>query len=142
MFGGLFGVSKKNSLIRELLELRMRSLGFSDINEKLKIKQMGTFKLMSTPEATLVVILDTIIVQQSRGLLLVDIIKSIEGQRKRMGSDYIQFNEILRLAVDQDSGAAVLAYCCYRLDIEHYGVMDVEDVGLAISEAAPVILNW
>ena len=45
MFDFVFGGKQKLELIRELLEQRMRGIGFDDMDSKLQIKQMSNFQL-------------------------------------------------------------------------------------------------
>lgn len=49
MFDFLFGGKRKLELIRELLEQRMRDLGFDDMESRLKVKELGNVELMGTP---------------------------------------------------------------------------------------------
>jgi hypothetical protein len=138
----MFGIGKRNALVRELLEQRMRASGFDDMSARLKVKEMGTFKLMGVPEGTIVNILETIIREQSRGVLLVDIIKGIENTRRRTGGMPTEFNAILRKAIGSNPSDAVYEYCAYRMVVEHYGVMDVNQVVDAVNKASPIIATW
>ena len=136
------GLGKRNALVRELLEQRMRASGFDDMGARLKVKEMGTFKLMGVPEGTLVNILETIIREQSRGALLVDIIKGIENRRRRAGGMPAEFNDILRETIGPNPANAVYLFCEYRMVVEHYGVMDADQVAEAINIASPIIATW
>jgi|TARA_B100000780_G_C20964395_1_gene385001 hypothetical protein len=138
----MFGIGKRNALVRELLEQRMRASGFDDMNARLKVKALGTFKLMGVPEGTIVNILETVIREQNRGELLVNIIKGIENKRRRLGGIPRDFNNILQKSIGQNPSEAVFEFCAYRVEVEHYGVMDFDQVTDAVNQAAPVIAEW
>lgn len=140
MFEFLFGGKKKMELIRELVEQRMMDEGYTDIEYKLRIKQMGNVELMSTPEANLVTILETVLQLQKRGALLVPILNKIEDHRKRLGHDPDTFNTIMEIARDiKTSGDGFVMYCKYRMDIETGGVMTEGQFMRAMEQAMPIL---
>ena len=53
-----------------------------------------------------------------------------------------EFNDILREAAGANPSYAVFAFCKYRIDVEHYGVMDEDQVVDAVDKALPVIATW
>ncbi len=141
MFGGLFGENRKNALIRELLEMRMRAAGFDDIEHRLRVKQLGKMELLGSPEATLVWIIEAVIKNEKRGAQLFQTLQLVEGQRKPRG-DYLRFNEILSEADHGNPGTALFDYCYYRLELEHYGVVTPEQCLQAIGTAIHEIKDW
>lgn len=66
MFDFLFGGKKKLELIRELVEQRMRDVGFDDMDSRLKVKQLSNLQLMGTPEAAIVTIIEATLKMQQR----------------------------------------------------------------------------
>ena len=120
MFDFFFGGKDKLELIRELLEQRMRALGFDDIDSKLKVKQLGNMQLIGTPEGTLVSIIETVVKLQKSGVLIWQIIDKLENHRRSTGHDANEFNYIMKIANSaQTAGDAVPMYCKYRLDLEY-----------------------
>jgi hypothetical protein len=138
----MFGFGKRNALIRELLEQRMRAAGFDDMESRLKVKELGSFKLLASPEGTIVGIVEIVINQQRNGVLLADIIKKIENKRRRIGGMPLEFNELLQLAIGPNPSLAVFEFCAYRIEVEHYGVMTKEQVYEAVDKATQIIATW
>ena len=120
MFDFLFGGKQKIELIRELLEQRMRDIGYDDMHFRLQIKQMGNMQLMGTPEGTLVSIIETVIKLQRSGVLITQIIDKLEDHRRRIGHDASSYLTIKQTAQSRDdAGSAIPMYCKYRLDLEY-----------------------
>ena len=142
MFDFLFGSEKKLSLIRELLEQRMRRSGYDELEYRLEVKRLGNNQLIGTPEGTIVTILETIFKMQKNGLMLGQIISSIESHREKIGSDKNEFNEILNVAQGSNSGECVTQYCSYRIYIEHNSMLNPSEVEDVIIEAMKEISNW
>jgi hypothetical protein len=138
----MFGFGKRNALIRELLEQRMRAAGFDDMDSRLKVKQLGTLKLASTPEGTIVGIIERVIREQSQGIFIVDILKGIENSRRRLGGMPPEFNQIIRHAIGDNPHVAIFEFCAYRIEVEHYGVMEKDQVYEAADKAAQAIAAW
>jgi len=138
MFDFLAGGKRKLNLIRELLERRMSAEGYDALTYKLQIKELSNTQLLSTPEGSLVTILETVVKGQKRGMLLVNIISNIENHRKRLGTHPETFNEILQLTLGDNPGAAVGVYCVYRMDLEHPNILSeeqtMESIMLAMEE--------
>ena len=127
MFDFVFGGKQKLELIRELLEQRMRGIGFDDMDSKLKIKQMSNFQLIGTPEGTLVSIIEIFVKLQKSGMLIWQVIDKLENQRQRIGHNADDFNSIMNIARNPNkAGEAVPMYCSYRLDLE-YPMQEISD---------------
>jgi len=125
MFDFLFGGKKKLNLIRELIERRMADSGYDEIQYQLKIKELTNLQLMSTPEGTLVTIMETIFKLQNKGLLLNQAIARVEDHRSKLGVNSRRYLAIIELTRDIDkAGIAVFRYCEYRLEIENPGVLN------------------
>lgn len=142
MFDFIFGGKRKLELIRELLEQRMREVGFDDMDSRLRVKELGKLQLMGTPEGAIVTIVETVIKSQRQGALLASILSSIENHRKSLGSDPQEFAEIIELARSPQAGNSVGAYCFYRLNIEHPGRVSFEQCMRALDQRAQEIASW
>jgi hypothetical protein len=142
MFDFVFGGKRKMELIRELLEQRMREEGFDDMDSRLRVKELGKFQLLGTPEGGIVTIVETVIKSQKQGALLASILSSIENHRKALGHDPHEFAEIINMASGPQAGASVGAYCFYRLNIEHPGRVSVEQCMRALDQSAQEIATW
>ena len=142
MFDFIFGGKRKLELIRELLEQRMREEGFDDMDSRLQIKGLGNIQLIGTPEGGIVTIVETVIKSQRQGALLASILSSIENHRKNLGSDPQEFAEIINMARGSEAGDSVGAYCYYRLNIEHPGIVSIEQCMRALSQCAQEIASW
>ena len=141
MFDFMFGGKKKIELIRELLEQRMRDIGFDDMESRLKIKEMGTVQLMGTPEAALVTIIETVVKLQKKGLLIRQILEAIEDHRKSLGQNLYEYMEILKMASGSEAGWAISRYCFYRLNIEAPGRINEEQFENAFMLAAQELMK-
>lgn len=139
MFDFLFGGKKKIELIRELVEQRMRDHGFTDIDSRLKVKELGNMELMGTPEAAIVTIIETVITAQRRGMLLGQILLELESHRKSLGHNPSDFNEILDMARGPSAGDAVPFYAFYRINIEAPGRVTEDQFFNAFNQAAQVL---
>lgn len=128
MFDFLFGGKKKIEFIRELVEQRMRDLGFDDMDSRLKVKQLSNLELIGTPEAGIVTVLEAVIKMQKQGISIRQILESIENHRKNLGHDAAKFSSLLNLASgsSEEAGSAVPMYCFYRLNMEAPGRMSEE----------------
>ena len=142
MFDFMFGGKRKMELIRELLEQRMREEGFDDMDSRLKVKELGSLQLIGTPEGGLVTIVDTFVKSQRQGVLLSQILASIENHRKSLGSDPQKFSEIIEIARGAEAGYSVGFYCHYRLGIEHPGLFSLEQCMKAFNQCAQEIATW
>jgi hypothetical protein len=141
MFDFLFGGKRKLELIRELVEQRMRDVGFDDMDSRLKVKQLGNMQLMGTPEAAIVTIIETTIKMQQQGMLLVQIIDALEMQRKSLGSDLSKYSEIMRIARGPNAGGAVPLYAQYRVNLEAPGRMSDDQFYNAFAKAMEVFAS-
>jgi hypothetical protein len=139
MFDFAFGGKRKLELIRELLEQRMREEGFDDMDSRLQVKQLGKLQLLGTPEGGIVTIVETVTKSQRQGALLASILSSVENHRKSLGSDPHEFAEIMKLARGPQAGDSVVAYCFYRLNIEHPGRVSIEQCMRALTQCVPEI---
>ena len=135
MFKYLFGEDKKIALIREMLEQRMRTSGFDDLEYRLHIKQMSKLQLMETPEAAIIVIMETIINSQKARVFLPHIFVEIEKHRSRIGHEPELFKIALELAQENDE-LAVPNYINYRIQIEAPGRMNEEQFVNSFNTAA------
>ena len=143
MFDFMFGGKRKLALIRELLEQRMREEGFDDMDFRLQVKELGNFQLLGTPEGVIVTIVETVIKSQKKGLLLSQILASIENYRKKLsGSDLQGFSEIMNIASGPQAGESVGLYCYYRISIEHPGRVSQEQCMKALEQCAQEIATW
>tara|TARA_B110000503_G_scaffold95977_1_gene144423 strand:- start:1272 stop:1700 length:429 start_codon:yes stop_codon:yes gene_type:complete len=142
MFDFLFGGAKKLSLIRELLEQRMRRSGYDELEYRLEVKRLGNTQLVGSPEGTIVTILETIFKMQKNGMMLGQIITSIENHRQKIGNDQNEFNQILKVAQGANPGECVTQYCSYRIYIEHNSMLNPSEVEDVIMEAMKEIPNW
>ena len=134
MFDFLFGGKKKIELIRELLEQRMRAVGFDDLDSRLKVKSLGNMELLGTPEGAIVSIIETIIKMQGQGILLGQILSSLENHRKSLGQDPETFKEILSISRGSQAGASVPMYVHYRVGIEAPDRMSDDQINRAIEQ--------
>lgn len=137
MFDFLFGGKRKLAFIRELLEQRREEIGYRS-----EVRGMGKLQLLSTPEGTIVTIIETIIGLQKRGMLLHQILSSIENYRKRTGHNHNGFDEILKLSMGDLPGASVPAYCNYRILLEHHGCLTDEEVENIIEKTVLEMRGW
>ena len=138
----MFGGKRKLELIRELLEQRMREEGFDDMDSRLKVKELGKIQLIGTPEGAIVTIVETIIKSQRQGVLLNQILASIENHRKSLGSDPQEFSEIISMASGPQAGESVGVYCYYRINIEQPGRVSHEQSMKALELCAQEIATW
>ena len=141
---GLFLNEKiKLELICKLLAQRIRNLGFDEL-ECRKVKELNKMQLLGTPEGTIVTLIENIISLQRQGMLIGQIINSIENQRKTIGSNSIEFSEICNLTTGsiEESGNAIPLYCLYRVNIEYQGIITEEEFGYAFMEATQEIMNY
>jgi hypothetical protein len=143
MFDFLFGGKRKLELIRELLEQRMRDIGFIDMESKIKIKELGNMQLMGTPEGAIVTIIELVLELQKKGLFITNIIDSIEEHRKCLGQDKTELLKILKLTSGSadEAGAAIPIYCWYRLNIESPGIMTEEQFQNAFVQATEMLMK-
>jgi hypothetical protein len=143
MFDFLFGGKKKLELIRELLEQRMRGLGFDNMEYRLHVKQMSNLQLMGTPEAAIITIVESVFKLQKQGMIIAGIIQTIEDHRKSLGHNEFEFGRILSMATGtiSQAGEAIPEYCYYRLDIEQPGKMTDEQFINAFTQAAHALKN-
>ena len=145
MFDFIFGGKKKLNLIKELLEQRMRVAGFDDLEYRLKVKNMSNIQLLGTPEATIVTIVDLVLRLQESGILLYEVLSKIENHRAKIGSDPKEFGRIFRQAKSvrsEDAGAAVPAYCIYRVYLEHSNVISENQVLSAMFQATNALTGF
>jgi hypothetical protein len=139
MFDFLFGGKRKLELIRELTEQRMREVGFDDMHHRIQVKQLSNLQLISTPEGTIVTILESVLKMQRQGLLLVQILNSIESHRRSTGHDPNTFAEIIALARGQNAGDSVPMYVLYRVNLEAPGRMTEDQVFSAMNHAMQIL---
>jgi hypothetical protein len=124
MFDVVFGGKKKLNLTRELVEQRMRSSGFDDLESRLQVKNLSNFQLSGTPEAAIISIIEVTLKLQKKNLFLSQILVAIEKHRERLGSEPDRFNQILQVTQSpnvEQASTAVFLYCIYRVDIENTG---------------------
>jgi hypothetical protein len=137
----LYGGKRKLELIRELLEQRMRDHGFNDLEYRIKVKEMSNIQLMGTPEGAIVTIIESVIKMQKQGLLLGQILLSIEEHRKSLGHNAHEFNEILNIARGTSAGDAVPLYTLYRVNTEAPGKVTEEQFSNAFIQATQFLMS-
>jgi hypothetical protein len=137
MFDFIFGGKRKLEFIRELVEQRMRDIGFDDMEHRLKVKEMGNFQLMGTPEGTIVTIIENVFKLQKQGLMIGQILMAIENQRKSTGQNLVEFREILNVASGSidEAGSAIPIYCFYRMNVEYPGKVNEDQFMNAFAQA-------
>ena len=141
MFDFLFGGKRKLELIRELLEQRMRDHGFNDMEHRIKVKEMSNLQLMGTPEGAIVTIIESVMKMQKQGLLLGQILISIEEHRKSLGHNASEFHEILTVARGSSAGDAVPMYTLYIVNIEAPGRVTEEQFTNAFIQATQFLMS-
>lgn len=142
MFEFLFGGKRKIELIRELLEQRMREIGFDDMSYRLRIKELGNAQLIGTPEGGIVTIVETAIKLQKKGVSLPSIITAIENHRKSAGHSPNAFFEIMQMANKNEFDNSITAYCLYRLEIEDPGKVSMHQCIRAVNQSVQEIESW
>jgi hypothetical protein len=142
MFDFLYGGKERLDLIRELLRQRVLEVGFGDLESKSKISALGNFKLVQTPEALIVLVVDTVKKRLQIGHPLHKILTSLESDRRRTGEDTAAFNEILSASrggkESEFEGLKALSmsmYIHYRMDIENPGLMTRDQINRAIEQS-------
>jgi hypothetical protein len=142
MFDFLFGGEKKLSLIRELLEQRMRRAGFDQMEYRLEVKRLGKIQILGTPEAAVVTIVETLIKMVKQEVPAFQIIESIENHRKNLGHNASEFREIINIAKSEDFGPSLFQYCRYRMSLEHNSLLTPLEVDYVASNAFEEIRQW
>lgn len=137
----IFGGKRKLELIRELVEQRMRDIGFDDMESRLKVKEMGNFQLIGTPEGTIVTIIENVFKLQKQGLMISQILVAIENQRKSTGQNLAEFREIQNVATGSidDAGSAIPMYCFYRMNVEYPNMINEDQFMNAFSQAVNIV---
>lgn len=141
MFDLFFGGKRKLELIRELIEQRMRELGFDDMHHRIQLKQLSNLQLIGSPEGTIVTILEAVIKMQRQGVLLVQILNSLENHRKSTGQDSHVFADIIETARGPNAGESVPMYVLYRVEVEAPGRMTEEQIYRAMDHAMQILNN-
>jgi hypothetical protein len=143
MFDFIFGGTRKLELIRELLEQRIREMGFTDMESRLKIKEMGNFQLIGTPEGTIVTIVEMVLKMQRQGQLIRQILETIENQRRGLGHNVIEYSEILSLTrgSSEQASEAIPSYCFYRINLEYPGHMTEDQFASAFMQATQMLIR-
>jgi hypothetical protein len=115
----------------------MRDIGFDDMEHRLKVKEMGNFQLMGTPEGTIVTIIENVFKLQKQGLMIGQILMAIENQRKSTGQNLVEFREILNVASGSidEAGSAIPIYCFYRMNVEYPGKVNEDQFMNAFAQA-------
>jgi DNA-binding sugar fermentation-stimulating protein len=146
MEGRMFGNGKRRkALIMELVEHRMRMFGVDDRKIRLEIKQLGTFRLMSVPEAIIVTVVETALIHQKRGQLLHHTLERMERQRKLVAHNGDLFNKILQQAVGNNPAEALVSYSLYRIKVEKQPAASMFDLNVTaelVSVAYQEISCW
>lgn len=139
----MFGMGKKTALIKELVETRLVMRGLDSIDARLFIKSLGSFAAMSLPEATIVIVMESLIIANKKGVPSRLAFERLENTRRMFKSDSDRFQAILSLS-DTNDAEAFINYCVYRTEIEAKN-----DVKLSADEikqlaliAYPTIISW
>lgn len=114
----------------ELVEHRLRLIGVDDLHIRLQLKQMGFFKLMTLPEATIVTVVEIAMTNQKNGQLLHHTLEKIEKQRKLSGQNQDLFQRILGQAIGANPAQALVSYCLYRIKMENNDAAQYFDIEL------------
>ena len=143
MFDFLFGGTKKLSLIRELMEQRVRNMGYDSIEYNLKIKQLGNMQLIGSPEGTIVTIIETVFKLQKQNLLIQAILSKIEGHRKLSGQNINIFYTILSMTngTTQEASNAIVEYTRYRVNLEHPGKVSDDQFNDTFAKASEFLFR-
>lgn len=142
----MFGNGKKRkALIMELVEHRMHMFGVDDRQIRLELKQMGTFRLMGLPEAIIVTVVETAIINQKRGQLLQHTLEKMERQRKLVAHNADFFRKILHQAIGVNPAEALVSYSLYRIKIEKQPDAPMFDLNVTselTSIAYEEVISW
>ncbi len=142
----MFGNGKRrNALIMELVEHRMLMFNVDDRQIRLELKQMGTFRLMSLPEAVIVTVVETAVINQKRGQLLQLTLEKMERQRKLVAHNADLFNKILNQAIGNNPAEALVSYSLYRIKIENQPAAPMFDLNVTselTSIAYQEVISW
>lgn len=141
----MFGRGRKRiALIKELVEQRINGRGASSLEGRLMIKSLNSFKAMSLPEATIVVIVEAIVKGQMAGIPLSAILQRLEKQRSASGHYPSVFSSILETAEGHNPASAMIDYLAYRNNIEAppEGQLDYGEVSQMAEIAYMQIRSW
>ena len=142
----MFGNGKRRkALIMELVEHRMRMFGVDDRQIRLELKQLGTFRLMGLPEAIIVTVIETAIINQKRGQLLQHTLEKMERQRKLVAHNAEFFQKILQQAMGSNPAEALVSYSLYRIKLENQPAAPMFDLNVTselTSIAYQEVIRW
>ena len=143
MFDFLFGGKEKLELIRELMEQRIRNMGYDGIEYNLKIKLLGNMDLLGTPEGVIVTIIETVFKLQKQNLEIYNILFRIEKHRRRIGEDKNVFEAIVLSSSGtvEEASQAVVDYTQYRVNLEHPGKVSEEQFKDTFSQASEFLFK-
>lgn len=139
----MFGLNKRSNLIRSLVSKRLSIRGEMSPDNVNFINSLGSFKLNSLPEATIVAVLDAVVKAERQGLSTYDAIGRQENIRGIVRSDRKRFQTIRDLSQDHPYGA-LIEYMAYRIELESnsYGQLSSYEIMQLVSMAKPVIEGW
>lgn len=143
MSSSIFSHATKVAVIQSLIERRMSRSGYDELTISKELTQLSEPQLMSTPEAMLVTVIETTLVLQQRGLLIGQIVESIERHRSQLGTNENQMNMIRAVASGPLDRAhtAIPYYCLYRMKIEFPGVIADNDMLTVYNDAERAVIN-
>ncbi len=117
--------------------------GLDSIDARLFIKSLGSFAAMSLPEATIVIVMESLILAHKKGVPSRLTFERLENTRRMFKSDLHRFEAILLLS-DTNDAEACINYCVYRTEIEAKN--DVKLIADEIKQLAlvsyPIINSW
>ena len=141
----MFGKSRRRkALVLELVEHRMRLLGFDNRQIRLELKQLSGLKLAALPESTIVSVVHSAVFNQKRSILLQYTLSRLESHRKLAGHNEDLFKKILRQASGPDPTKALVSYSLYRIKLESTAgpLFNLDLVAELTSIALDEVIRW
>jgi hypothetical protein len=104
-----------------------------------------TFRLMGLPEAIIVTVIETAIINQKRGQLLQHTLEKMERQRKLVAHNAEFFQKILQQAMGSNPAEALVSYSLYRIKLENQPAAPMFDLNVTselTSIAYQEVIRW
>ncbi len=125
LFSNLFGGDKRVKVIREIIAMIAEIEGLSEREIASNLSSLTDNQALSSTIGGIVVNIDTISKLQESGAFLLSILKHIENNRRSLGHNPSQFDEVLRTC-QSNPGAAAMQFLHYRHNIENPGTLSDE----------------